>query len=101
MEIKTNESVEKYVAELISVEPNGIQVMPEWEWRKSLIGLSGNLYVFEDSIHTELGGQYAILYDEQGQHLRTSCGTAVYSDDKLVFTTKSSIYTFKIIPSSC
>ena len=94
-------NIKKYTAELISVEPNGIQVMSEWEWRKRLIGLSGSLYVFEDSVHTELGGQYAILCDEQGQHLRTSYGTAVYSDDKLVFTTKNSIYTFKINIQNC
>ena len=49
-------NIKKHTAELISVEPNGIQVMSEWEWRKRLIGLSGSLYVFEDSVHTELGG---------------------------------------------
>ena len=89
-------SINKYIAKLISVEHNGTNSDSTWSWRKERIGICGILCVIKDSMCVNLGGQYAILYNEQGEHLRTGYGTAKHVDKNLVFTTKNSIYTFKL-----
>ena len=92
-----SDNIKKYIAELVWIEPNGVIIDLSFWDRKSLVGISGDLYIFEDSVNKTLGGQYAVLYDEQSNHLRTDYGVSTYVNDKLVFTTKDSIYTFKII----
>ena len=92
-----SDNIKKYIAELVWIEPNGVIIDLSFWDRKSLVGISGDLYIFEDSVNKTLGGQYAVLYDEQRNHLRTDHGVSTYVNDKLVFTTKDSIYTFKII----
>ena len=90
-------NIKKYAAELVLIEPNGNIIDSFLGGIKNLVGISGDLYIFEDSVNKTLGGQYAVLYDEQKNHLRTDYGVSTYVNDKLVFTTKDSIYTFKII----
>lgn len=90
-------NIKKYTAELVLIEPNGNIIDSFLGDIKNLVGISGDLYIFEDSVNKTLGGQYAVLYDEQKNHLRTDYGVSTYVNDKLVFTTKDSIYTFKII----
>ena len=80
-----SDNIKKYIAELVWIEPNGVIIDSSFWDRKSLVGISGDLYIFE------------VLYDEQRNHLRTDHGVSTYVNDKLVFTTKDSIYTFKII----
>ena len=92
-----SDNIKKYIAELVWIEPNGVIIDSSFWDRKSLVGISGDLYIFEDSVNKTLGGQYVVLYDEQRNHLRTDYGVSTYVSDKLVFTTKDSIYTFKII----
>lgn len=92
-----SDNIKKYIAELVWIEPNGVIIDSSFWDRKSLVGISGDLYIFEDSVNKTLGGQYVVLYDEQRNHLRTDHGVSTYVNDKLVFTTKDSIYTFKII----
>ena len=92
-----SDNIKKYIAELVWIEPNGVIIDSSFWDRKSLVGISGDLYIFEDSVNKTLGGQYVVLYDEQRNHLRTDYGVSTYVNDKLVFTTKDSIYTFKII----
>ena len=92
-----SDNIKKYIAELVWIEPNGVIIDSSFWDRKSLVGISGDLYILEDSINKTLGGQYAVLYDEQRNHLRTNHGVSTYLNDKLVFTTQDSRYTLKII----
>ena len=59
-----SDNIKKYIAELVWIEPNGVIIDSSFWDRKSLVGISGDLYIFEDSVNKTLGGQYAVLYDE-------------------------------------
>ena len=82
-------------AKLKNVEiKKGVQIK-DWEWRKSFIGKSGTLSLFE-SEHKRPGERFLHINCFEGGWLTTGCGKLDIGNTELTITTGNSIYVFEI-----
>lgn len=88
--------IAQYKAELLDVTPVSNRPQENWRWRLQCVGLTGRLAIMQ-SEH-KYPGQLFLRFDGiDGRFLKTSCGRFENHGGELRFTTKQSVYVFKII----
>ena len=88
--------LQKYPAELISVEQAEKENFSDWSWRLSYVGMQGTLYIME-SEQKHKGEKFIYLLGNDGRYFKTSCGKIEWEDDVLTIKTKRSVYRFRKI----
>ncbi len=91
--------IESYVAKLIDVVPviEDMKEMDEnWSWRRECIGMEGDLLILE-SEYRHPGERFVDFFNDDDMWLATSYGTFEFREDRMILTTKHSIYTFQIL----
>ena len=91
--------IESYVAKLIDVVPviEDMKEMDEnWSWRRDCIGMEGDLLILE-SEYKHPGKRFVDFFNDDDMWLATSYGTCEFHEDRMILTTKHSIYTFQIL----
>ena len=86
--------LQKYPAELISVEQTENENFTAWSWRLSYVGMQGILYIME-SEQKHKGEKFICLFGNDGRYFKTSCGEIEWEDDVLTIKTKRSVYRFR------
>ena len=88
--------LQKYPAELISVEQTEKENFSAGSWRLSYVGTQGTLYIME-SEQKHKGEKFIYLLGNDGRYFKTSCGEIEWEDDVLTIKTKRSVYRFRKI----
>lgn len=88
--------LQKYPAELISVEQAEKENFSAWSWRLSYVGMQGILYIME-SEQKHKGEKFIYLLGNDGRYFKTSCGEIEWDDDVLTIRTRRSVYRFRNI----
>lgn len=83
------------VAEFKSVKKISGMEYEEWKWRKQYLGYQGELYLFE-SVHQSPGKQY-LHFTDRHEYIKTGLGECVIDANKIMLTSRNSIYTFRIL----
>jgi hypothetical protein len=85
----------QYKAELLDVPPASNPPQENWCWRLQYVGLTGILAILQ-SEHKHPGELFLRFDGIDGRFLKTSCGRMKNRGGELRFTTKQSVYIFKV-----
>ena len=89
--------IQRYYGKLISAELiSKSKTNDSLLWRKAFVGFVGIINIYQ-SQRKHKGKLYLIMCDSELNYLKTSIGEVTLNNDKLIFTTNNTKYTFKII----
>lgn len=88
--------IAQYKAQLWNVTPVSNRPQENWHWRLQYVGLTGTLAILQ-SEHKYSGELFLRFDGIDGRYLKTSCGRMKNRGEELRFTTKQSVYVFKVI----
>lgn len=87
--------IAQYEAELLDVTPASNRAQVNWLWRLQYVGSTGTLVVLQ-SEHKHPGELFLRFDGIDGRHLQTSCGRIERRNNEVRFSTKQSVYVFKV-----
>lgn len=85
--------IEKHAVRLQSAVSTGVKPEEDWAWRKFYIGMSGTLTIYESET---VPNKYFGLFVGYDGYLRTGRGDICREENKIIISTKNSVYTFTI-----
>ena len=94
-DVATPEIIETHYCLLESAVSTGVKDAYEWMWRKYYVGMYGVLTIFKCKDYPDK--YICLLQDWKGEYLRTGRGDLTREENKIIITTKNSVYTFVII----
>lgn len=83
--------IEKHAVRLLSAVSTGVKPEEEWAWRRFYIGMSGTLTIYES---VTVPNKYFGLFVGCDGYLRTGRGDICREENKIIISTKNSVYTF-------
>lgn len=85
----------QYKAQLLNITPVSNCPQENWRWRSQYVGSTGTLVVLQ-SEHKHPGELFLRFDGIDGRYLKTNCGRIENCGEEIRFTTKQSVYIFKV-----